>query len=58
VGLGSLIDVVGTPSPQLEALQTSVDTAVESVLGSVTSNPTVDALLGDLVGSLPLSDLP
>ena len=27
VGLGSLIDVVGTPSPQLEALQTSVDAA-------------------------------
>ena len=58
VGLGSLIDVVGKPSPQLEALQESVDTAVQDVLDLVTTNPTVEALLGDLVGSLPLSDLP
>ncbi len=57
VGLWSLIDVVGTPSPELEALQASVDTAVQGVLDTVTSDPTVDALLGDLVALLPLSSL-
>jgi hypothetical protein len=58
VGLHSLIDLVGAPSPQLEALQATVDTAVQQVLDTVTTNPVVESLLGQLVGSLPLSDLP
>ena len=58
VGLGTLIDAVGTPSPELEALQASVDTAVQGVLDQVTSNPAVDSLLTDLLGALPLSSLP
>jgi hypothetical protein len=58
VGLGSLVDVVGTPSPQLLALQESVDTAVQDVIDLAATNPVVESLLGNLVGSLPLSDLP
>ena len=56
VGLGSLIDVVGTPSPQLEALQ---DVGRHGRLSgsstTVTSNPIVDSLLGGLLALLPLS---
>ena len=58
VGLHSLIDLVGQPNPQLEALQATVDTTVQQVLDTVTTNPVVESLLGNLVGSLPLSDLP
>jgi hypothetical protein len=58
IGLHSLIDPIGTPSPQLEALQETVDTTVQQVLDTVTTNPVVESLLGTLVGSLPLSDLP
>ena len=58
VGLGTLLDLTSEPNPDAAALFASIDTAVADVLGSVTSNPEVDALLGSLLSGLALPEVP
>ena len=58
VGLGSLIDAVGEPSPEAAALSGAVDAAVADVVGQVTSDPQVDAVLGTVLDALALPSVP
>lgn len=56
--LATLTQPLTQPNPDAERLAAGIDDLVEQVTSSATADPTVSALLEDLVGQLPLSDLP
>ena len=58
VGLGTLIDAVGEPSPEAAQLSGAVDTAIADVVGQVTSDPQVDVVLGTVLDALALPSIP
>lgn len=58
VGFDELVNVATKPNPTVRAVITAVDAATNQALADVTANPTVAALLEQVVGSLPLSSLP
>ena len=47
-----------TPNPGAEAVKTAIDSAVADVVAQVTTNPVVAGLLEQVVGAVPLPDLP
>ncbi len=58
VGFDELVDAATKPNPAARSVITAVDTAANQAINDVTSNPAVADLLGQVVGSLPLSTLP
>ena len=58
IGFDELVDVATRPNPAVRSVITAVDAAANQALADVTANPTVAALLEQVVGSLPLSSLP
>ncbi len=57
-GFEDLVDSISTPNPTIRYVMDTVDQAVVSVIDQVTANPVVSSVLTDIIGSLPLSDLP
>jgi hypothetical protein len=57
IGFGLLLDPGSRPNANAKKLSAAVDAAVQSTVDSATSNPTVDSLLTQVVGALPLSGL-
>jgi hypothetical protein len=53
VGLGTLTSGLMTPNPQAAELIGQINDAVTGVVDKVASDPTVDALLGQVLGLLP-----
>ena len=58
IGFDELVDVATRPNPAVRSVIVAVDAAANQALADVTANPTVAALLEQVVGSLPLSSLP
>lgn len=58
VGLGTILDPLTVPNPGVLELTQAVTEAVDQATSSVTSDPTIAALLDQLVGGLPLGDVP
>lgn len=58
VGLRSVLGPLSVPNEDFRPLTTAVTEAVEQVTNTVTADPTVAALLDQLVGALPLTGLP
>jgi hypothetical protein len=54
VGLGSIFDTAAQPSPEAQSLTDAVNDAVDTVVGTAASDPTVDSLLTQLTAALPL----
>jgi hypothetical protein len=57
-GLNDLIEPISVPTPAVRYVMDTVDQAVVAVTDLVTANPVVSSVLTDIIGSLPLSDLP
>jgi hypothetical protein len=58
VGLGTLIDAIGQPSPAAQKLSDAVNTAITTVVDLVGSAPVIDSVLGTLLDGLELPSLP
>jgi len=54
VGLGTLFGPLYKPSPAGEQLNNAVNSAIQQATDPVTTNPTVAALLEQLLGALPV----
>jgi hypothetical protein len=52
VGLGSLIDATGKPSPQARKLQDAISTAVNGTVSQAASTPPIDSVLSSVLGGL------
>jgi hypothetical protein len=57
-GFEDLIDPISAPNAAVRSVMDAVDEAVVTVLDTVTANPVVSSVLTDVIGQLPLSDLP
>ncbi len=57
VGLGTLIDSIGQPNPEMRKLYTAVDEAVGPAVDSATSLPVVDEVLTTVLDALALPGL-
>ncbi|MEV7396695.1 hypothetical protein [Aeromicrobium sp. NPDC092404] len=55
VGLGTIFDPLATPSPEAQKLTDAVSDAADSVVATVTADPTVSSLLTQLTDLLPLA---
>jgi hypothetical protein len=54
VGFGTLLDPLYKPSPAAEKLLNQIDTTVQSVVDQAATNPTVAALLDQILAALPV----
>ena len=55
VGFGTLLDPLYKPSAAADKLLTEINAAVQGVVDQASANPTVAALLGQLLGALPVA---